>query len=135
LITKYVKEGKNMNSDQEKEAVRQVIQKYSDGTFNGDAEALRECFHEKAVMNGYMQGNLLMGGPEPFIEEIEKNPSMAEGGAPYKGEIVSVDVDGMVASVTFKESGFAGTMKFTNYFHLLKEGDDWKIISKAFFQS
>lgn len=38
-------------------------------------------------------------------------------------------------AVTLKESGFAGTMNFTNYFHLLKEGDEWKIISKAFFQS
>jgi len=114
------------------EAVREVIEQYIDGTFNGDGKVLRACFHPKAVMNGYFQGQLLMGGPEPFFEQIENNPSMADGGAPYKGEITTIDVVGDVASVTLKEAGFAGSMKFTDYFHLLKERGEWKIISKTF---
>lgn len=115
----------------EKEAVCRVIEQYIDGTFNGDGKALRTCFHPKAVMNGYLDGQLIMGGPEPFFEQIENNPSMAEGGAPYKGEITAVEVVGNVADVTLKETGFAGTMNFTDFFHLLKE-DEWKIICKTF---
>ena len=119
-------------ANKEKDAASEVVQKYIDGTYQGDVSALRECFHSKAVMNGYMNDQLLLGDPEPFFQEIENNPSMAEGGAPYQGEITSVDVAGNVASVTVKETGFAGTMSFTDYFHLIKVDDEWKIFSKTF---
>ena len=116
----------------EEQAVRKVVQQYIDGTYQGDVKALKKCFHPKAVMNGYLQDQLILGGPEPFFENIENNPSMAEGGAPYKGQITFIDVVGKVASVTIKETGFAGTMAFTDYFHLIKDQGEWKIISKAF---
>ena len=116
----------------EKESVRNLVQQYIDGTYKGDVKALRECFHPKAVMNGYLQDQLLLGGPEPFFDNIESNPSMAEAGAPYRGEITFVDVVGNVACATIKETGFGGDMSFTDYFHLLKENGEWKIISKTF---
>lgn len=119
-------------ANSEKDAVCGVVQKYIDGTYQGDVSGLRECFHSKAVMNGYLNEQLLLGDPEPFFQEMENNPSMAEGGAPYKGEIVSVDVVGNIASVTVKEKGFAGTMNFTDYFHLIKVDGEWKIFSKTF---
>ncbi|MFZ0449936.1 MAG: nuclear transport factor 2 family protein [Desulfatiglandaceae bacterium] len=119
-------------ANSEQGEVRKVVQQYIDATYQGDANALRNCFHPKAVMTGYLQDQFLLGTPDPFFEEIEKNPSMAEGGAPYKGEIRFIDVVGNVASVTIKETGFAGTMAFTDYFHLIKVQGEWKIISKTF---
>ena len=116
----------------EEAAVRKVVQQYIDGTYQGDVGALRDCFHPKAVMNGYLQDQLLIGGPEPFFENMQNAPSMAEAGAPYKGEITFLDVVGNVANVTIKETGFGGGMAFTDYFHLIKERDEWKIISKTF---
>jgi hypothetical protein len=116
----------------DKDLVREVVQKYVDGTYQADITALRECFHPNAVMNGYLNDQLLLGDPEPFFQDIGSNPSMAEGGVPYKGEIASVDVAGRVASVTLKETGLAGTMNFTDYFHLIKVDDEWKIFSKTF---
>ena len=119
-------------TNSEEQAVRKVVQQYIDGTYHGDVKALRDCFHPSAVMNGYLQDQLLIGSPEPFFENMENNPSMAEAGAPYKAEITFVDVVGNVASVTIKETGFAGTMAFTDYFHLIKGQDGWKIFSKTF---
>jgi ketosteroid isomerase-like protein len=116
----------------EEAAVREVVQQYIDGTYQGDVKALRDCFHPKAVMNGYLGDQLLVGGPEPFFKNMEKAPSMAEGGVPYQGKITSLDVVGNVASVTIKETGFGGAMDFTDYFHLLKDEGKWKIISKTF---
>ena len=52
--------------DQEKEAVRKLILQYIDGTYQGDAGALRNRFHPKAVMNGFLQDQLLVGDSEPF---------------------------------------------------------------------
>lgn len=117
------------------QAVREVVQQYIDGTYQGDSVALRNCFHQKAVMNGYLQDQLLLGSPEPFFENIEKNPSMAETDAKYEAEITHVEVAGNIASVTLKEIGLEtgfGTMAFTDYFHLIKEQDGWKILSKTF---
>ena len=119
-------------ANSEKDAVYELVQKYIDGTYQGNVSALRECFHSKAVMNGYLNDQLLLGDPEPFFQEMENNTSMAEGGAPYKGEIVSIELVGNVASVTVKETGFAGNMNFTDYFHIIKVDDAWKIFSKAF---
>jgi hypothetical protein len=119
-------------NESEEQAVRRVIQQYIDGTYQGDVKSLRDCFHPKAVMNGYLQEQLLIGGPEPFFENMGNVPSMAKAGAPYKGEITFLDVVGNVASVTVKETGFGGDMDFTDYFHLLKEQGKWKIVSKTF---
>lgn len=113
-------------------AVRDVVQKYIEGTFTGDVKVLRDCFHPNAVMNGYLGDQLIVGDPEPFFENMEQAPSMAEGRAPYQGNVTSVEVVGNVASVTLKETGFGGDMAFTDYFHLLKEQGEWKIISKTF---
>ena len=83
-------------------------------------------------MNGYLNDKLITGGPEPFFEDISSMPSMAESGAPYKSTITSVEIVGNVASVTLKETDFAGSMKFTDLFHLIKVNDEWKIVSKTF---
>lgn len=113
-------------------AVRKIIQSYIDGTFTGNVEALRNCFHPNAVMNGFLGDQLLLGGPEPFFENMAQAPSMSEGGAPYQGNITWVEVVGNIASATLKETGFGGDLTFTDYFHLLKEQGEWKIISKTF---
>ena len=81
-------------TDSEKEAGLKVIQNYIDGTYQGNVKLLRDCLHKNTVMNGYLEDQLLLGGPELFFENIENNPSMAEGDTPYKGEITSIDVVG-----------------------------------------
>jgi hypothetical protein len=119
-------------TESEDEVVRQVVQRYIDGSYSGSVDTLRKVFHPNALMAGYLQGQLVIGTPEPFFADIEKHPSMAGSNAPYKAEIKSVDVAGQIASVILVETGFFGVMSFTDYFHLLKEHGEWKIISKTF---
>jgi hypothetical protein len=114
------------------ESIRNIIQQYIDGTFEGDGNKLRNCFHHLAVMNGYLDGKLMMGAPESFIQQVESMPSMREGGIDYKAEISAIDITGHVATATLTETGFAGQMDFVDYFHLINDGDSWKIISKNF---
>lgn len=118
--------------ESEVEAVRQAIQRYIDGSYSGSVDTLRKVFHPKALMAGYLQRQLVIGTPEPFFADIEKHPSMAKSGTPYKAEIKSVEVAGQIATVILVETGFFGVMNFTDYFHLLKEHGEWKIISKTF---
>jgi hypothetical protein len=115
------------------QGVRDVVARYVDAAFRGDVAVLRACFHPAAVMSGYLGDELLVGGPERFFEDIGSTPSMESTGAPYVAETVSVEVLGDAASVRLDETGFFGSMSFSNWFHLVRTGDgEWRIVSKLF---
>lgn len=120
------------NGMSEEAKIRAVIDLYTQGTYEGDADKLRQSFHPNAVMNGYLVGQLMLTTPEPFIAQMENAP-IKDTDADYRPEITDIAIDGQVASVTLKETGFPGGVRFTNYFHLIDDGSGWKIISKAFF--
>jgi hypothetical protein len=118
---------------QDLRGVREVVDRYIDATYRGDAEALRSCFHESAVMSGYLGEELLTGGPERFFQDIASTPSMESTGAPYVAETTSLEVVGSAASVRVDETGFFGRFAFSNWFHLVKGEDGaWLIVSKLF---
>ncbi len=120
-----------MSQIREADQARTVIQEYVDACAAGSVERLRAIFHENALMSGYMMGEYLMGSPEPFFQAVENPPPGVPSGGDYKGQITAVDISGPVASITLKETGFMG-INFTDYFHLAKVNDEWKIISKTF---
>jgi len=121
-----------MNNHIETEAVKKVIQNYIDGTYDADTEKLKGVFHGKAVMNGYLGPDLLMGDPSPFIADIASAPSMKSVNDPYRAEIESICIEGDVAAVTLSESGFRGEASLVDFFHLIKEDGEWYIVSKLF---
>ena len=116
----------------ETEAVKQVVQRYIDGTYCADTAMLKGVFHEKAVMNGFLGPTLLLADPTPFIEDIGSAPSMKSNNDPYKAEVKSIHVEGNVASVALSETGFRGEAAMVDFFHLIKIDGEWKIISKLF---
>jgi hypothetical protein len=113
--------------------VREAAARYVDAAYRGDVDALRACFHESAVMSGYLGEELLTGGPERFFQDIASTPSMESTGVPYVTETTSVEVVGNAASVRVDETGFFGRFAFSNWFHLIKGEDGaWLIVSKLF---
>ncbi|MBL8269233.1 nuclear transport factor 2 family protein [Steroidobacter sp.] len=115
----------------EADAVRATIQRYLDGTRTGNLELVKQTFHPEAKMCGYLQGRLLVGGPEPFYDAVSNAPSPVKSGEPYEAKLSKLEIAGPAASVTVDEGPYLG-MHFTNYFHLLKVDGDWKIVSKTF---
>ncbi len=113
-------------------AVREVIGRYTDATYRADVEALRDVFHPQALMVGYLGEQLIVGGPEPFLADIGSRPAMAETQAPYEATIVAVHAWGRTASAIVEESGFFGSGRFVDHFHLLDVQGEWKIVSKTF---
>jgi len=120
-----------MNETDEIEAARAIIQEYVDACAVSSVARLKAIFHKHALMSGYMMGEYIMGSPEPFFQAVENPPPGISPDKNYKGEIISVEVSGPIASITLKETGFMG-MNFTDYFHLARVGDQWLIISKTF---
>ena len=111
--------------------IKDVIQRYTEGTFEGNAEKLNQVFHANAVMNGFLMGKLMLATPKPFIDDMEKL-QLKTLGSEYQSDITNIDINGKIASVVLTESGFPNNLRFTNYFHLIHDGDEWKIISKTF---
>ena len=66
-------------------------------------------------------------------EDIRSTPSMESTGAPYVAETSLVEVVGDAASVRLDETGFFGSLSFSNWFHLIRGRDgEWRIVSKLF---
>ncbi|HEY0939884.1 MAG TPA: nuclear transport factor 2 family protein [Steroidobacter sp.] len=115
----------------EEDDIRAVIQLYIDGAREGNVEKVKQAFHPQARMSGYLQGTLLIAGPEPFYEAVTNAPAPVKSGEPYKSEIVRLDVAGPVASATLEEGPYLG-MQFTTFFHLIRVEGRWQIVSKTF---
>lgn len=120
------------NDNEAERAVREVLDRYTEAVYRADVYTLKEIFHPAAVMNGYLGDKLLVGSPEPFLADIGGRTPMADDDAPFRTEWTAVHVAGRTATATLEETGFFGSGHFVNYFHLLLDGGEWKIVSKAF---
>lgn len=112
-------------------AIKQVIALYTQGTYEGDTDKLSQSFHKNTVMNGSLRGKTVLASPQRFIDSMGEL-KMSQHDTNYQSKITHIEVDGNVASVTLKETGFPNNTGFTNYFHLINDKKGWKIISKAF---
>ena len=121
-----------MNDHNETLKIKELMKTYLTGTFDGNVEKLESVFHEKAVMNGYLGDDLVMGTPAVFIEDIALSPSMRSENCEYHGEIESILIEKDIAQVVLSETGFRGNTSLVNCFHLIKTNGKWKIISKLF---
>lgn len=121
------------HSGAEVDAVKKIVQRYVAASGSGDVDALKSVFHPKALMAGFLQGQLGIGSPDPFFEAVSNNPPPEKSGEPYVADISNVEVAGQVACATLVEKNFLG-MDFVDYFHLIKEENKWFIISKTFSQ-
>ena len=114
------------------ETCEDVLKAYMEGSRRLDRDLLADCFHPAAVMNGYLAGQLLMGGPQPFFEDVAR---MAVGGVRhdrFSAEIVSLEVQGRTASGAVRMSAFGDALDFKDFFHLIEDEGGWRIVSKTF---
>ncbi|MEM9797186.1 MAG: nuclear transport factor 2 family protein [Pseudomonadota bacterium] len=110
------------------DAIRDVLNRYTEGTRTRDVAMLRSVFHAEAVMSGWLGPDYLMGGPQPFFDAIESN----EVGPEYVSELGEIDIDGPIATGTVSERNLFG-LNFTNHFHLTRQpNDSWLITAKLF---
>ncbi|CAH7049427.1 Amidohydro_3 domain-containing protein [Vibrio chagasii] len=130
-VDQTVFEGKTIYTSPESQ-VRTTIEKYSASVFNADTTSLKQVFHANAVMAGDLPHVHLAGTPEPFIKDVASRPSMASQNINLISEITYIDVQGDTASVTLEEENFFGHGRFVNYLSLVKENNQWKIVSKVF---
>ena len=82
-------------------------------------------------MSGYYRGDLDIGSPQPFFDQLESELSTKSSGEDYKAEVTFIHIAGCMASAGLVEDNLLGT-NYVNHFHLLKIDDHWRIISKIY---
>ena len=111
--------------------MRTVIEDYIRGSFTADTALLKRCFHPDALMSGFYRGDLDIGSPQPFYDQLEAEPSAERSGESYQAEISFIHIAGRVASAGLVEANLLGA-DYVNHFQLLKIEDDWRIMSKVY---
>ena len=109
-----------------------VLDAYVEGTRKLDRDLLASCFHQGAVMSGDLAGQLLVGSPTPFLDDVA---GMAAAGVDHSAlriEIDDLSVIGRTASATIRSWGFGGRFDFVDRFHLIEDDAGWRIASKSF---
>jgi len=114
----------------EQTAITEVVQLYIDGSRTGDADKLRRAFHPDARMYGSIAGDRLDQPIEEFFKLASTQPADVDG--TYEARIVSLEQVGDAATAAIEETGFWGTLSFTDFFSLSRIDGEWKIVNKTF---
>lgn len=117
-------------SETEQSAISEVVQAYIDGSRDGDGEKLRSAFHPDARMFGNLGGQRMDVPIEEFIKVADGNPADVDG--TYEAQIVSIEQVDDAATAAIEETGFWGTLSFTDFFSLARIDGEWKIVNKTF---
>ncbi len=119
------------NCGSDLELIAQTVQNYFEGMYFGDVDKLRKAFHPDAALFSCNEGQYRKVAAEDWFKIIPTRPVPANSGEPYDMRIVSTDITGTVAIV--KVADLYQGRRYTDFLTLLKIGDSWVIINKAFY--
>jgi hypothetical protein len=112
----------------DEQGIRSAIGHYVEGMRTHDVETLKRGFHDQAILCGYLRDDVIAGPIAALYDWAGANASPAATGDPFNCEVLDIEVRGRVATATVRESDAHGTV--IDYFHLLKIGNTWSIVSK-----
>lgn len=109
-------------------AVRAVLELYLRSHATGEGEHVARAFHPQLVMYYFRDGELRSRTAADYVAGHTGSPARDE--ALRRRWIETVDVTGTAAMAKVVLDYPA--VRFTDYFTLVKIGDDWKIMNKVF---
>ena len=115
----------------EEQSIRDCVDRYYEALFTSNSELVREVFHEKAMIVGYLPDGLHQMTRAEFADFVaSQQPSPKDSGSVKQLEILACDVAGHTASVRLRET-YLG-MVFLDTFGMLKIEGSWSIYNKLF---
>lgn len=116
---------------QDHAGVEAVLNRYFDGLYHSDADALREVMHPRAHYVTVTDGSLTYHTVETYLPIVAARPSPASRSETRADRIVSIDFAGPVTARAHVECRI-GPKAFTDFLTLIRDGETWRIISKVF---
>jgi len=105
--------------------IRETIDHYAEGMRTADSAILKTAFHEMAILCGYLGDELIAAPIQGLYDWVDANGVPAT----YNSAIINIDITGRVASAKIRETDPHGDV--IDYFHFLKVGETWSIVSKV----
>ncbi|MBD5182897.1 MAG: nuclear transport factor 2 family protein [Muribaculaceae bacterium] len=116
---------------QEYDAVAKAAELFVKSVAEGNSLHAKQLFTDDAVLFGILNGELEHGS----IQQFYKNVDTVGADPDFKARIDVVAVEETVAVVRVLEENWNGTIDFTDFLLLLKIGDQWKCVAKAYNQN
>jgi hypothetical protein len=125
ITTNSIKNDKNMQvTEEQKKSILQTIDLYIEAGNKGNSKTAKEAFDPIATVSWVENGKLKSSPIQALYDFFDQGPLESS----Y--ELTSINVAEDVATVRI-ESQF-GTAKFADIFAMVKDGDQWKIVSKVY---
>lgn len=114
-------------SPQDESAIRATIQHYFQGHATGDPSHFRKAFLPTAHVEIIREGKFISWTLDEYCALFKGTPAADESSRKRTVDFVDVSNNTAIAKVTLDYP----KLVFTDYFLLLKVGDDWKIANKV----
>jgi hypothetical protein len=112
----------------ETDAIMKALAGYMTGARSGKGKDMTSTFHADATIFGYVGSDLFAGPIQNLYDWNDQNGPARD----VEFRISSMDITGSCASVRIDVDNWTGH-RFTDYFNLVKFGDQWKVVSKVFY--
>lgn len=116
---------------EEYKAVEEAAQKFVKSVAEGNSQYAKTLFTDEAVLFGFLDGKLEHGSIEQFYHNVDT----VGAGDHFKARIDILSIEETVAVVRVLEEDWGGRIDFTDYLLLLKIGEEWKCVAKAYNQN
>lgn len=113
------------------EEVADLLQRYFDGLYQSDAEALRHVFHPDAVYACATAEPFTRLGMGEYLPIVAARPSPASRGEPRRDEILAIEFAGPNTAFAKVKCAIA-PKRFTDFLTLVRVGEGWRIMAKIF---
>ncbi|MBR1649430.1 MAG: nuclear transport factor 2 family protein [Alphaproteobacteria bacterium] len=110
------------------EAVKAALNKYLEAGKQGKSDIMKPAFLENAIMYTSAKGEVSGGAIQGLYDYIDANPAAPE----IEAEITAIDIAGTVAYARVESNNWHGA-RFSDMFLLLKDGNEWKILTKVYY--
>jgi len=139
LITLTVSEGLTSTATQDRkttpeneaaqEGIRAAINHYFNGHATGDASHMRKAFLPTAHIEGIREGKFTSWTLDEYCAGFRGKPASDESKRVRTIDLIDVSGNSGMAKATLVHGGTV----FTDYFVLLKVGEEWRIANKVYY--
>lgn len=121
--------GTTQTGEAAREGIRIAINHYFNGHATGDPSHMRKAFLPTAHIEGIRDGRFTSWTLDEYCALFKGKPSDDESTRVRTIDLIDLSGDSGMAKATLVH----GSMEFTDYFLLLKAGDEWRIANKVYY--
>jgi putative lumazine-binding protein len=112
-------------------AIERALWTYLDGLYEGDADKIAAAFHPVSHLYSEAKGEVADVPRDKWLDMVRTRPSPKSQGHPRHDRIVTIDQSGPTTAFAKVECAMPPRF-FVDYLTLLKTGEGWRIVAKAF---